>query len=119
MKKYFIILTLTISFFIPDTVFSRIRCGNDLISIGDRAFRVQRTLKQCGEVLDKEVIETTSQGSLYYDPETDENRATYQEDTIKKERWWIRVDEGSGYYCYPLIFEAGTLKKVERWESCD
>jgi len=119
MKIYIIILTLALSFLIPNTLFARIRCGNDLISIGDRAFRVQITLKKCGEVLDKEVIETTSQGSVYYDPETDENRATYQEDTTKTERWWIRVDEGGGFYCYPLIFEAGTLTKVERWESCD
>jgi hypothetical protein len=103
----------------PNISMARIRCGNDTISIGDTSYRVTTKVRKCGEVLDKEVIETTAEGTMSYNPNSDTESVNYQEDRIERERWWIKVNERGGSYCYPLIFEGGKLIKVERWERCD
>jgi hypothetical protein len=118
MKKA-LILTLMFLMVCPSILNARIRCGNDTISIGDSTYRVTKKLKNCGEILDKEVIETTAEGTMSYDPYTDSTNVNYKEDRIKRERWWIKIEERGGSYCYPLIFESGKLMKVERWEKCN
>jgi len=119
MKKSFITFILALSLFIPNQLLAGIRCGNEIISRGDSTFKVQHTLKQCGEVLEKEVIETTVSGNYSYNPDTGTDTTNFQEERIKTERWWIQVENWGSYYCYPLIFEAGKLVKIEKWERCD
>jgi len=35
------------------------------------------------------------------------------------ERWYIRVKERGGFYCYPLLFEEGVLVEIGRWKKCE
>ena len=35
------------------------------------------------------------------------------------ERWYIRVNERGGKYCYPLTFEDGLLQNIGNWTKCD
>lgn len=35
------------------------------------------------------------------------------------ERWYIRVKERGGMYCYPLTFEEGILKDIGSWKQCN
>lgn len=93
-----------------------IRCGNDLVSPGDSTFDVTIKLEKCGEVMSKENVrkETTTQKE--YGPGKD---ATKIEAEKMIERWYIRVQERGGKYCYPLTFEEGVLKEIGSWKQCD
>lgn len=94
--------------------YGRIRCENDIISVGDTSSEVIIKLSKCGEVLNKEIIkkETTI--------ETNESKI---EEKVKKEKlielWYIRVKERGGMYCYPLTFEEGRLQNIGNWSKCD
>lgn len=90
-----------------------IRCGNDIISIGDTSFEVMAKISRCGEVLSKETV----------GKETSIENGSTTGDKIKKVRvvelWYVRVKEGSNSYCYPLTFEEGRLKNIGSWKRCD
>ncbi len=109
-----IILMLAIITIHTYPVQAGIRCGNDIISIGDISSEVMIKLKKCGEVLNKEVI---SKETVI---ETDVKKIG---DKVKKEtlteRWYIRVKESGGTYCYPLSFEEGSLQSIGIWRKCD
>ena len=100
MKKSIIITALAIGFVLPDLGFA-IRCGNDIIEIGDTTFEVEMKLEECGKVLKKYVARRRSGSSR---PE--------------KERWHIRVEERVTAYCYPLTFEDGILTEIRDWTEC-
>ena len=119
MKNTLIIVMLLSLFVFPNMVSAGIRCGNGLIKIGDSTYQVNKKLEKCGEVLDREVIETHASGTASYDPYSDTTSVHFQENRINKERWWIRVDERGGSYCYPLIFKKGKLIDIEPWERCN
>lgn len=91
--------------------FAGIRCGNDLISIGDSSSQVMMKLSKCGEVLGKEVV---SKETI---KESKQNGETKKEKWIEK--WHIRVKERGSMYCYPLVFEEGALKDIGSWSRCD
>jgi hypothetical protein len=101
MKKLLIIAGLVITFLLPNNGFA-IRCGNDLIQIGDTAFQVPMKLKECGQVLNKYVARRNSSRSS----------------RNKVELWHIRVEERVSAYCYPLFFESGILTKIRDWTEC-
>ena len=93
-----------------------IRCSNDIISTGDTDLEVQLKLKKCGEVIKKDVIrkESTSNYNIKNHRDIEIN-----EEERLIERWYIRVNEQGGVYCYPLNFVEGILKKIGDWTKCD
>ena len=93
-----------------------IRCSNDIISTGDRDLEVKLKLKDCGEVISKDIIgkETTSSHNINSKQHIE---ITKEEQLI--ERWHIRVVEQGGKYCYPLIFRGGILTEIGSWTQCD
>lgn len=89
-----------------------IRCENDIISLGETTFEVQVKLSKCGEVLNKEVVGTQTTKEKKADDKVEEKEKVV-------ERWYIRVKERGGMYCYPLTFEDGLLKNIGNWSKCD
>ena len=89
-----------------------IRCENDLISPGETTFEVQVKLGKCGEVLNKEVVGTQTTKEKKADDKVEEKEKVV-------ERWYIRVQERGGMYCYPLTFEDGLLTNIGNWTKCD
>jgi hypothetical protein len=87
-----------------------IRCGNDLISVGETSFAVQIKLENCGSVIAKEQIGTSTETTEASDAEVAEEHFV--------ERWFIRVKERGGTYCYPLTFEQGLLREIGTWRKC-
>ena len=100
LKKLFVITAMVISFLVPDSSFA-IRCGSDIIELGDTTFEVEMKLEECGKVLKKYVSRRPSGSSR---PEI--------------QRWHIRVEERVTAYCYPLTFEDGVLTKILDWTEC-
>jgi hypothetical protein len=88
VKKLFIIVAMVISVVLPNVVFA-IRWGNDRIQIGDTTFEVQAKMKECGQILDKDVVRRNASGGSY----------------IKIEHGYIRVEERASAYCYPLSLD--------------
>jgi hypothetical protein len=88
-----------------------IRCGNDLITIGETSFEVLTKLEACGHLIDKEPVATRTETDRSDQEETSEEHLI--------ERWYIRVDEKGGGYCYPLTFEEGILKEIGGWHQCE
>lgn len=108
------ILAIVMTILCTHSSHAGIRCGNDIISVGDSMAQVVMKLSKCGKVLDKNVVST----------ETTINRDdTSDGDKIKKKKvteiWFIRVSERGGMYCYPLTFEEGFLKSIGDWSQCD
>lgn len=89
-----------------------IRCENDIISTGETTFQVQAKLSMCGEVLGKEVVGTQTTKEKKADDKVEEKEKLV-------ERWYIRVNERGGKYCYPLTFEDGLLQNIGNWTKCD
>lgn len=89
-----------------------IRCGNDIISIGETTSQVKLKLGKCGEVLDKEIVRIET---------AEEENRNFKAKKEKKlvERWYIRVKERGGMYCYPLTFDEGLLQSIGNWSKCD
>lgn len=98
MKRYFVkILIGYISIF--------------LITIGETSFEVIKKLATCGMVIDKALVATHTESKKIAQGEVSEECIV--------ERWYIRVDEKGGSYCYPLTFEEGILKEIGNWRRCD
>ena len=95
MKK---IIFIFIVLLFAETAFA-LRCGNDLISIGDFKYKV---LNSCGQPVSKEVIG-------YIDREdSDGNRIR----VMKIEEWIIRITNYGTTYYYSLVFEGNKLFKI-------
>lgn len=77
-----------------------IRCGNDLIQEGDSTFEVILTLKKCGNVMEKEMVQSEN---------------TYE----KIEKWLIRAYEMGHHYCYELTFKDTKLIEIRLLGQCD
>ena len=88
MKKF--LLLIAVSLFIYSVAYASdsFRCGSDIVSIGESKVEV---LTKCGDPLSKEVTRTGK---------------------IKVEKWYY--DKGAGDFLYVLIFHGGTLKYVEQ-----
>ena len=96
-------------FLLSDVLHAGIRCANDIISKGDTTFEVELKLKECGEVIDKQVIRKES---------VKKNDVEKRKEETYIDRWYIRVREQGGKYCYPLVFEEGVLKEIGNWKRC-
>ena len=88
-----------------------IRCGNDLISVGDTRFDVQVKLGDCGSILDRQQVGTRTETEAAATGTVAEERVV--------ERWHIRVNERGGAYCYPLTFVEGVLTEIGSWRRCN
>ena len=88
-----------------------IRCANDIISTGETTSQVQMKLQLCGEVLSKEVVGEEAEKVKQGDEQKERKKLV--------ERWYIRVQERGGKYCYPLTFEEGILQNIGNWSKCD
>lgn len=73
-----------------------LRCGSQLISVGDRAFEVQQ---KCGAPVSQELIGTKSTFSHYR-----------QRDEVKVEEWIYGPNNGMYQY---LRFEGGRLVSID------
>ena len=94
MVKKFILLAMTTICIVPN-VSHALRCGSDLVDVGDLK---QEVLVKCGTPYSKEEIG-------YIDQETNGSRIT----VMKVEEWIILV---SNEY-YSLVFEGNKLVKIE------
>ena len=92
LSKMFILVLISCLLLTVNTAFA-LRCGNDIIEIGDRRFKV---LKKCGEPVSKEVVGYTI---------TKDKRRE-----LKIEEWVYGPKHGCYYY---LIFEGGILVEIE------
>ena len=123
MKNSIVIISLLSIFLIPQTTSARIRCGNNLISKGDSSFEVKYRLRQCGELIGKEVIQENSEGSFSANVQHKKNRSrvngNFQSETELTERWFIVINTRGGDYCWTVIFKGGVLYEFEDWERCN
>ncbi|KPB32246.1 DUF2845 domain-containing protein [Pseudomonas amygdali] len=76
---------------------STLRCGNQLVSTGDRAFEVQQ---KCGEPVSQEVLGTQETFNSNY----------RRSEAVRIEEWIYGPDNGMYQY---LRFEAGRLVRIE------
>ena len=88
-----------------------IRCGNDLIVPGETSFDVRMKLAVCGSIISEEHVGTRT------DTESNGAKVVAEERVVK--RWYIRVRERGGTYCYPLTFEEGILTQIGGWRRCE
>jgi len=92
LSKMFILVLISCLLLTVNTAFA-LRCGNDIIEIGDRLFNV---LKKCGEPVSKEVVG--------YTITKDKKRGLKIEELVYGPK--------HGYYYY-LIFEGGILVEIK------
>jgi hypothetical protein len=100
---------------------SSLRCGNDLIRIGDVAYVVERKLDDCGEILsravtgERKVREWTPWGHPF--STNDRRYGRYAMRTVLIETWFVRIDSYTDY-CYELTFEGGRLIEIGDFQQC-
>lgn len=111
MRSFSRFLMVLIGIFCCSQAVAGIRCGNDLISVGDTSFEVRIKLDLCGSIIEKERVGTTTE------TQSEGEKAVAEERNI--ERWYIRVNEKGGAYCYPLTFEGGRLLEIGTWRKCN
>lgn len=90
---------IAVSLLIIEPSSAGIRCGRDIITIGDHSFTVLTKLQDCGNILGRMTIgyEADRRGS---------------EKLV--EHWLIKV----GQYCYILKFSGGELIEIGNWQKC-
>lgn len=98
------------AFFSLSNADAGIRCANDIISTGDTDFEVKMKLEDCGELLDKQLLRKETVRHRDFEKRKEEKYI---------QRWYIRVKEQGGHYCYPLMFEEGVLKEIGGWKKCE
>ena len=120
MIRYFfksIILILFISLINPIFAysgFSKLRCGKELVSVGDSSYVVKN---KCGEPLSVNIIGADKRGKITQ--RVDENGTVKSGSFQSKERlveeWIFCIDFGYSSYCYVhvLTFKGGKLVKIE------
>jgi len=117
MKK----LPLYISLIILMTVLSAnpanaIKCGNDMIQVGDTTWEVRSALtNNGGKIIGKENAGTKSTSGYY----TPDGGRDYISNAEKVEKWLISVPGGEGVpSCYELTFVGSILKKIGSGAEC-
>ena len=127
MKKYYLDICLIILLLalLANSAFA-LRCGNDLILIGDTTMKVRLALKSknCGEIIEKEFAGETEHRTFnaktkYY-PAYSKTKGHYTSDTKKIEKWFIMVKSSYGgiHYCYELTFVDSKLKEIGSGIKC-
>ena len=95
--------------------FAGVRCGNDIISIGDSKTTVVGKLRSCGEILNKDTY--TKEEEKQLDKKEGGEKIKIQK---RIDLWSIRIRErGNNHYCYPLTFEDDVLTEVGQWSRCE
>ena len=94
LRKLIIITFVTI-ICLPVMASAGFRCGVALISKGEGKYLVDKKIKKCGEVLDREVIRS-------------------EDADMKKEIWFVRRYSK----CYMLTFHDGALDIIGSPEDC-
>lgn len=110
MLKRLSSLTLVVSLFVASTSYAGLRCGNDLVSIGDNFDRVRNT---CGEA-DAEYDMGTR--VIYRQVEVESQTAGIAE-SIKVDMWVYRGKPNT--FTRELYFENGVLVKIELGDRTD
>ena len=98
MKKSHVYISIFIAILllsVPIIVNTGLRCSRYIISKGDSKYNVSQQIKQCGEVLDKEVI-TSGDGN------------------IKSEQWYVKINRR----CYLITFVKGVVWDISEGERC-
>jgi len=109
------ILIIALSFFYVGIAFAGVRCGNDIISIGDTKITVVNKLQSCGKILNKDTY--TKEIETQLEENEDGEKIKIQK---RIDLWSIRIQErGNNHYCYPLTFEDGILTEIGRWSRCN
>ncbi len=96
LKHWTRLLAITLAGACSATHADTLRCGSQLISVGDSAFEVQH---KCGTPVSQELIGTKSTFSHYR-----------QRDEIKVEEWIYGPNNGMYQY---LRFEGGRLVRID------
>jgi len=96
-------LAIGVATLISHSAEAGIRCGNDLISIGDSTMTVMTKLSGCGRVVHRETLRT----------EEEFQRGKWV--TVTVTEWYIVVEERGRKYGYPLTFKGGRLIAIGRW----
>ena len=120
MKRYFftyIVLILLISLANPIFAysgFSKLRCGKELVSVGDSSYVVQ---KKCGEPISVNVVGADKRGKTRQSADEDGavKSGSFQSKERLIEEWTTCVDFGYSSYCYVhvLTFKGGKLVNIE------
>lgn len=116
MKRSILMLSAIIVALAFGQATADIRCGNDFISPGNSTFEVTIKMEKCGEILGKENVGKETTTTKEHGPGTDTRKVEVEK---MIERWYIRVQEHGGKYCYPLTFEEGILKIIGNWKQCN
>jgi hypothetical protein len=104
MKIGYTLAAVIVATLISQSVEAGIRCGNELIKIGDSTGAVADKLGNCGKI--------TYQVNLGTEEELRNDRWI----TFVVTRWYVVVDERGGRYKYPLTFKNGRLTDIGRWQ---
>ncbi|GBC61901.1 hypothetical protein DENIS_2863 [Desulfonema ishimotonii] len=95
-----------------------IRCGNDVIRVGNSALEVELIFQneQCGGIISKDQTKTTSKDKKKVNGVT----TTKIRERVKHEKWLVRIRNswGNEYYCYELIFDKGMLTYISTPKKC-
>ena len=116
MKRSVLLLSAIILVLAFGQATAGIRCGNDFISPGDSTFEVTLKMEKCGEIMGKENVSKETTTTKEHGPGRDTRKIEVEK---MIERWYIRVQEQGGKYCYPLTFEEGILKEIGNWKKCN
>ena len=111
MYQKILMITIVFAIFLDNGVaFSGIRCGNDIISVGDTKTIVASKIQSCGQIIDKDSYIKETENS------SEENSIKIQK---KIDLWSVRIQERGSHYCYPLTFEDGILIDIGSWDRCN
>ena len=106
IKKVLGIVVITI-FLLPYSYANEtLRCGNDLIQVGDSAYLVESKVNECGEVFSKTDITKKVWHSF---------PNSYFEVIVTGEAWFVLVNG----YCYDLKFEGNKLTEIGGFIRCE
>ncbi len=112
-KSSLIIMLTLLSVILSDVTVYALRCGLELVSVGDRKSEV---IKKCGEPTYVEVWDEVRIKRDFYSPTLpDSEDEPYREPFLVKE--YVTIEEweynfGPNRFVYYLRFERGKLKKI-------
>jgi len=93
-----------------------LKCGNDLIQVGDTTWEVRTALtNNSGKIIGTEKTGTHRTSGFY----TPDGGRDYISNSEPIEKWFISVSSGDGApSCYELTFIGSILKKIRSGVEC-
>ncbi|MBW1753530.1 MAG: DUF2845 domain-containing protein [Deltaproteobacteria bacterium] len=107
MRKTFTISMMMLSLFLTTNTAFALRCGNDLISIGDLKNEV---LVKCGEPFSREIIGYIDRVESEY---TDGVKSEKRVRVMKIEEWILEITNYGTIYYHSLVFEGNKLIEIK------